>query len=335
MANQTINRSGRSHNYTLPAPTGGLNVRDGLDTMSETDAIVMDNYYPSETKVCLRGGYRAYALNDDKVKVETLIEFRHADGDRLVACGNGKIWDVSTPADIREVSSDHQYNNWQYVQFKDRILACNGYDKPLSWQKDEEGEWVWKEAEFTGSGLDPQKLINVAMSKQRLFFVEHNSLKCWYSESAGEVQGTLMELDFSALVTRGGCLQAVAGWTQDGGQGIDDLTLFITSEGEVLVYAGSDPSNADDWSLKGKYYVSRPIGYRCTFQYRGDVVMISEDGYVPLSQVMPLAQGGTAGLAYSDKIRGLVLERVRDNKTLPGWQGIIIPAEDMPCLTCR
>ena len=44
MANQTINRSGRSHNYTLPAPTGGLNVRDGLDTMSETDAIVMDNY---------------------------------------------------------------------------------------------------------------------------------------------------------------------------------------------------------------------------------------------------------------------------------------------------
>ena len=40
---------------------------------------------------------------------------------------------------------------------------------------------------------------------------------------------------------------------------------------------------------------------------------------------MPLAQGGTAGLAYSDKIRGLVLERVRDNKTLPGWQGIIYP----------
>ena len=44
--------------------------------------------------------------------------------------------------------------------------------------------------------------------------------------------------------------QAVAGWPQDGGQGIDDLTLFITSEGEVLVYAGSDPSNADDWSLR-------------------------------------------------------------------------------------
>ena len=40
---------------------------------------------------------------------------------------------------------------------------------------------------------------------------------------------------------------------------------------------------------------------------------------------MPLAQGGTAGMAYSDKIRGLVLERVRDNKSLAGWQGIIYP----------
>ncbi len=325
MVKQIVNRGGRSYNYTLPAPTGGLNVRDGLDAMSVIDAIVMDNYYPSETKVCLRGGYRAYALNDEQVKVETLMEFHHADGDRLFACGNGKIWDISTHADIREVSAKHQCNHWQYVQFKDRILACNGYDKPLSWQKNEAGNWVWKEAEFVGDGLDAQKLINVAMSKQRLFFVEHHSLKCWYAENAGDVQGTLKEFDFSSLVTRGGCLTAVACWTQDGGQGIDDLTLFITSEGEVLVYAGSDPSNAHDWSLKGKYYVSRPIGYRCTLQYQGDVVMISEAGYIPLSQVMPSAQGGAANQAYSDKIRGLVLKRVRDNKNLPGWQGIIYP----------
>ena len=99
--------------------------------------------------------------------------------------------------------------------------------------------------------------------------------------------------------------------------------MFITSEGEVLVYSGSDPSNADDWCLRGKYYVSKPIGYRCVIQYQGDVVMISEDGYIPLSKVMPLAQSGIQTKAYSDKIRGLVLERVKDNKKLFGWQGII------------
>lgn len=327
MPKRTINRKGRSGNYTLPAPVGGLNVRDGLDMMSETDAIVMDNYYPAETKVCLRGGYRTYALNDesDNIKIETLIEFHHAGGDRLFACGNGKIWDVSSSAAVSEVFSGCLYNNWQYVQFKDRIIACNGYDTPLTYRQNDDGEWEWTKAAFTGDGLMAEKLINVCVSKQRLFFVEHNSLRCWYSENAGEVQGTLFEFDLSALVSRGGYLQAVACWTQDGGQGIDDLTLFITSEGEVLVYAGSDPSSADDWSLKGKYYVSRPVGNRAVLQYQGDVVMISEEGYIPLSQVMPLAQGGATNRAYSDKIRGLVLQRIKDNKSLFGWQGIIYP----------
>ncbi len=325
MANQTINRKGRSYNYTLSAPTGGLNVRDSLDTMQETDAIVMDNYYPAETKVCLRGGYRAYKLNEGDVKIETLIEFHHAEGDRLFACGNGKMWDISSTAEEKEVGSGYASNAWQYAQFKERLIACNGYDAPVSWQKNDDGEWEWVEAAFTADGVNVEKLINVAVSKQRLFFVEHNSLKFWYSEEAGEVQGKLLEFDLSTQVSRGGHLQAIACWTQDGGQGIDDLTLFITSEGEVLVYAGSDPSSADDWSLKGKYYVSRPIGYRCVLQYQGDVVMISEEGYIPLSRVMPLAQAGVSCQAYSDKIRGLVLERAKDNKNLAGWQGIIYP----------
>ena len=331
MVRRIINRQGRSCNYTLTAPIGGLNVRDSLDKMDEADAVIMDNYYPAETKVCLRGGYRTYALNNKKdeenkkIKIETLIEFHHTDGDKLFACGNGTIWDISSSADVKVVGSDYLYNDWQYVQFKERVIACNGYDKPISYQQDEEGNWAWQEATFTAEGLNVEKLINVCVSKQRLFFVEYNSLKCWYSENAGEVQGNLVEFDISTLVSRGGHLQAIASWTQDGGQGIDDLTLFITSEGEVLVYAGSDPNNAQDWSLKGKYYVSRPIGNRCVIQYQGDVVMISEDGYIPLSKVMPLAQSGTSNLAYSDKIRGLVLERIRDNKNLFGWQAIIYP----------
>lgn len=325
MEKKVINRSGRSYNYMLPAPIGGLNVRDSFDAMGESDAIVMDNYYPAETKVCLRGGYRAYALTKSESKIETLMEFRHPEGNRLFACGDGKIWDISSPVVVNEMSTGNSYSNWQYVQFKDRLLACNGYDAPMTYCKDDEGAWKWKETDITGTGLDTNKLINVCVSKQRLFYVERGSLKCWYSENVGEVQGKLLELDFSTLVSRGGYIQAVACWTQDGGQGIDDLTLFITSEGEVLVYAGSNPSSADDWALKGKYYISRPIGYRCTMQYQGDVILICEEGYIPLSQAMPLAQNGSAKTAYSDKIRGLVLERIRDNKNLPGWQGLIYP----------
>ena len=90
----------------------------------------------------------------------------------IVACGNGKIWDVSSSAAVSEVFSGCLYNNWQYVQFKDRIIACNGYDTPLTYRQNDDGEWEWEEAAFTGDGLTAEKLINVCVSKQRLFFVE-------------------------------------------------------------------------------------------------------------------------------------------------------------------
>ena len=116
---------------------------------------------------------------------------------------------------------------------------------------------------------------------------------------------------------------AIASWTQDGGQGIDDLTVFITSEGEAAVYRGSDPGDADDWELKGVFRMSRPIGYRCLLPYQGDVVIISEDGYIPLSKALPMEQANASQIAFSDKIRGLVLDRTRNNKGKEGWQGII------------
>jgi len=309
----------------LNAPVGGLNARDNLGSMAETDAIVMDNYYPAETKVCLRGGYRAYALNDKNIKVETLIEFHYKNSDRLFACGNGEIWDISSQGNENKLSEGHAYNDWQYVQFKERLIACNGYDAPITYYEKEEGNWVWEPLQVTGEGLKPDLLVNVAMSKQRLFYVERNSLKCWYGENAGEVQGKLIELDFSALVTRGGYLQAIASWTLDAGQGMDDMTVFLTSEGEALIYEGSDPSNYQNWSLKGKYYISRPIGYRCIMQYEGDIIIITEDGYIPLKSAISTALGRVAKISYSDKIRGLVLDRVKNNKKRKGWQSIIYP----------
>lgn len=320
-----VNRSNRSQNYVLAAPIGGLNVRDSLELMPETDAIAMDNYYPSETKVCLRSGYQAYALNKNEFKVETLIDFSHPENSKLFACGNGEIWDVTSSFNEVKESEGYVNNQWQFVQFRNRIIACNGYDEPIAYLCNAENEWVWEKAAFEGEGLQPRKLIGVCTSKQRLFFIETNSLNCWYSEGVGEVQGKFLKLDFSSMVSKGGHLQAIVSWTQDGGQGTDDLTVFITSEGEVLVYSGNNPSQADDWFLKGKYYISRPIGNRAALQYKGDVIIITEEGYMPLSLALPLNQAASSAIAYSDKIRGLVLDRIKNNKNHFGWQALMYP----------
>jgi len=42
---------------SLPAPVGGWNARDSLANMDETDAVTLENYFPTVSSVVLRGGY--------------------------------------------------------------------------------------------------------------------------------------------------------------------------------------------------------------------------------------------------------------------------------------
>lgn len=320
MLQRQIDRRNKSQNYTLPAPIGGLNVRDSLDTMPETDAIVMDNYLPQDTKIMLRKGYVPYVELGEKI--ETLMSYSSAGTECFLACGGGKIWNISSSVQTTLLKNGLSLSDWQYCQFKDRLIMVNGIDKPQVFYINESTPVV-EEASFNGEGLLPSKLINVAVIKQRLFFIEKGSLKAWYGDEVGNIQGMLVKFDLSTVMRRGGHLMAVCPWTQDGGHGIDDLTAFISSEGEVAVYSGSDPANIDDWSLRGVYRMSKPVGYHCAMQYQGDIVIISEDGYIPLSKALSLDRANASQIAFSDKIRGLVLNRTLHGKYKRGWQSII------------
>ncbi len=320
MRQKFIDRSNKSQNYILSAPIGGLNARDSLDTMSPLDAVVMDNYIPLDTKVILRKGFNEYVKLEDPV--QTLVSYKLSDANHFLAFSGSKVYDISTKLNVKTYEKDFNNSYWQHCQFKNRLIFVNGTDAPQTFYV-ENDKIVFEELHLEGFGLTPQKLINVCMSKQRLFFVEKGSLTFWYSSGVGEVQGTLNRFDLSTIARDGGELVAIASWTQDGGQGIDDMTVFLTSEGEAIIYAGSNPNSASDWCLKGVFRMSKPIGYRCVLPYQGDIIIISEDGYIPLSKALPLEQANSSQIAFSDKIRGIVLECTRSNKSKKGWQGII------------
>ena len=320
MQQKNVRRGVVSQNYSIPAPTGGLNMRDSMDSMPADDALVMDNYLPLDSKVVLRKGYQKHVPLQNKVM--SLLAYKMPTENRLLAFSSGNVYDVSSKQELITYEKNFNDNSWQACQFKNRLIMVNGVDTPQTYYI-EDRQTHFEELSVIGTNLIPQKLVNVCVSKQRLFFVERGSLNAWYTSGVGEIQGTLTKFDLSTIFRDGGELMAIAAWTQDGGQGIDDLTVFITSEGEVAVYSGSNPNDASDWTLKGVYRMSRPIGYRCTLAYQGDIVIISEDGYIPLSKALPQERANSSLIAFSDKIRSLVLERTRDNKNKPGWQGII------------
>ncbi|MDO4161886.1 MAG: hypothetical protein Q4D80_02630 [Pseudomonadota bacterium] len=315
-------RVNKSVSYILPAPIKGLNMRDSLADMDAGYAIVMDNYMPQDTKVALRKGYIKYAELDEKIC--TLAEYKAGDTNSFFAVAAGKLYNVSSRKNIYAydaVSFSNSYCRTQ--QYKNYLYFVNGSDTPKVYYQDESGAEHFEDWGFSAENLNATRIAGVSLSKQRLWFIESGSLKVWYPATAGNISGPLNCFDLSQIARFGGELRAVANWTQDGGQGIDDLTVFITSEGEALVYAGSDINNAATWKLSGSYKISRPIGYNCLVPYQGDVVIISEDGYVPLSKALPLEQANASQIAFSDSIRGLILSRTARNLNRYGWQGII------------
>ena len=324
MLNRLINRKSKSVNYTMPAPVGGLNARDSMDNMPAEDAIILDNYIPKETKLALRKGYSAYAKT--QTGFLTLASYKKYNEPRFIGISDGYFYNLTSKKYISSYEEAKLQNSrCQTVSYKDRLYFMNGTDKPKVFYVDDNGKDVLSDWGFSAEGLIPEKIVSGTLSKQFLWFVEKGTMKAWYAAEAGNIAGSLNCFDLSQVSKFGGSLMAVCCWTLDGGQGIDDLTVFLTSEGEALVYSGINPNSADNWELKGCYKIARPIGYRCTMPYQGDIVIITEEGYLPLSKVLSLNQASASSAAFSDKIRGLVLERTAHNQNKDGWQGIIYP----------
>lgn len=317
-----VNRGARSRDIIIPAPILGLNKKDSLGAMAPLYAITMDNYIPLDNRISLRPGYSSYVKLDKKV--ETLASYVKPSYNKFVAIANGKAYDVTSPANVSQIEGvSFSKSRCQTVQYKNYLFFFNGLDTPKVFYFDSKDTLKFEDWSFSAEGLQPQRIIAGAVSHEFLWFVEKNTLKAWYSKEAGNISGALYSFDLSQVSKWGGELVAIANWTVDGGSGMDDYTVFITSEGEAFVYSGINPNSADSWELKGSYKMSKPIGYQCTMQYQGDVVIISEDGYIPLSKALSANNAVRSEVAFSDNIRGLVLDRTAANKQKEGWHGII------------
>ena len=80
-----------------------------------------------------------------------------------------------------------------------------------------------------------------------MWVIENDTLSAWYLP-VDSVGGAATEYDLSGIFRLGGYLLAGGTWTMDAGEGVDDYWIAVTSEGEVVVYQGTDPSSANTWT---------------------------------------------------------------------------------------
>lgn len=150
----------------------------------------------------------------------------------------------------------------------------------------------------TLSNVSTSALSQVWSFKERLFFVEGNTLSAWYLpiESIG---GAATEIDLTSIFRRGGSLLFGATWSLDSGSGLDDVCIFVTTNGEIAVYEGTDPSTADTWGLTGIYDIAAPIDKHSFFKTGGDLAVLTDDGIIPVSAALSKDRAALQALAIT------------------------------------
>ena len=301
----------------------GWNARDPLDSMIETDAISLVNWFPNGSNLQLRKGFTVHSTSLGTGSVRTLAEHVSAAGARkLVACANGKIYDSTTAgAAATQLATGFTVNNWQTTLYRNKLILVNGSDQPQQY----DGTSVTA-ANYTGIA-DDAVLINVSAYKGRLYFVEKNSGNIWWG-AVDAVTGALTQLDLSSLLRLGGNIVYAGSWTRDSGSGMQDLFVVLSNMGEVLLYEGDYPTSST-WNIAGRYLIGAPLGgYRAAINMGPDLIVMAQDGFYPLSDLLSADTGRTFS-KLSDKIRDAVSDAAKSYSGNFGWSACYFPKEHM------
>lgn len=308
---------------SIPAPVGGWNTEDALADMSPTDAVILDNWIPRGGRCEMRRGFIEQSTGTAD-PVETLITYSGGTGDQLFACAGDDIYDVTSAGALSSaVYTSADSARWNWVNFANDAgrfaLLANGEQGPLKYDGS-----AFSNNTITGSTgtitLVQANLKYVMAHKNRLHWGEKENLRVWFL-GVNAIAGAADLLDLGGLFSSGGHLVGMATWSRDNGAGgLDDLAVYVTSEGQAAVYAGSDPGDPNDWSIVGIFEFAKPVGERPLLKDGGEICIITEEGLLPLSMLVATTRADQKNRMLSRKIGTAISDSASSYGTLFGWQ---------------
>jgi hypothetical protein len=284
--------------------------------MKPTDALRLDNLLCLNGYLQVRKGRQPLATGFVD-PIETLMSYTDTAGaNKLFAAAGDSFFDATASGAIgAAVATGFSNAYWQAVQFTNTagsfLIACNGVDDAQIYDG---ASW----AALGITGLAPDLVGQVSTWKRRLWCVEVDSMSAWYG-ATDAISGAVTEFSFSGIFQRGGYLVAVLNWTLDGGAGADDYLVAVTSQGEIAVYQGTDPSSASTFALVGLYYIGPPVGRRFYAQYGGDLLLLTSEGVLALSRYLQ-SQTVNKTAVLTDRIQQLISADISSYGGTQGWE---------------
>jgi hypothetical protein len=315
---------------TIPAPIGGWNRKDALAEMDVNDAIVMDNFISTGGFVKLRNGYKSVVDAPEYREIHSLFTYSVGAKNQLLFIAkkpgveyadmcliNDSNWTYS----VVESTASILGTKWKELQFQNRLfLVSDGTDAPIVYNGT-----TYEVVNLETNPLDPLETTNltdIASYNKRLFFIEKGTLNLWFTETMGAVSGKILCNDLSNFSEKGGELVELEEWTRSGADDLSSMLVAVSSQGEVFMFQGTDPTSLDAWKLAGVYQLPAPIGYHCAAKMMGELVFATKGGYYTSTNLSEVKET-TRDMAISDKIRGAI-EDLKNLYDYDGWQIIFL-----------
>lgn len=278
-------RQGSAQTVVIPAPVGGLNTRDALDAMKPTDAIGMTNLYVAPDGVRIRRGHTTFRTGVGSGAVETIAEYRAGTTQKLIAAGGGAVYDATVQAPT-SLATGFSEDAWQTAMMEDSSAGAvlgmvNGADTPQYFNGTALNS-------LTITGVTGSTLSGIFVFKSRSYFWSQNSQSFWYS-AVNRMGDAVTAFPLGRVSAIAGNMLAMSSISMDAGSGPDDFAVFIMTSGDVLVYQGSNPGDANDWALVGIFKTAAPVNIRSVTKWGGDCLILTRRGLVSVKKMMGAA----------------------------------------------
>ncbi|MDZ7906521.1 MAG: hypothetical protein U5N55_12675 [Cypionkella sp.] len=254
----------------------------------------MDNWFPTATGVVLRRGRARAAsivVGDTPKSIFSYVSGAQSELFAAVSTGVRDITTVAAPNTFSgpDVLTGKTSGNWNVVQFAtaggEFLVGVNGADTAFLYDGATfNATTITFPGTGPGAGLTTADLVYVWVYRQRIWFIQKESLNAWYLP-VDQVGGQLTLWPMGGVFVRGGVLQWGQAWSLSDGAagGLSEQCVFTTTEGEVAAYQGLSPDVDQGWTKAGVYRIGRPLGDKAFMRAGGDLVIATSVGFVSLA----------------------------------------------------
>lgn len=303
----------------IPPPIDGLNLISAPADFKVTEARDLNNYYVYDWGIRQRGS--CDLIIDGTVgDIRQIIPLQ---GEMLLCTSSGlkKMGSPtdSAPANIAGAPS-YAAQTVSWCHFDDYIFLARG----STHHRYQISAATLTASPFTG----PTALSHVWAYKGHIYGVDSGTQTIW-DGGLLNVAGAMTSYAFSQFIDSTAPILFGASFTVNQGTANDELWMICTTDGEILIYAGDGPGEAN-WQFIGRTFIPAPASRIATRKLGGDLLISTVRGVVSMRQVFASINAADAAYyAVSRKLGQYSLGENNDNLTLnPNAPFLYMPVSD-------